>query len=221
MRALYAILACAVLSWAHASNAEGVDLSGTWYVLVHYRDAASAHPDRERWEDRIWVFARESADLSWSEHPIVIFEDETGRFERASSGQSARTLRFWQPNPAQRADIADGLQVASRGARQKTLRGSDAEGWASKPARSTGSASALTYSEIWRVEFASELPVFERSDFMTGALSESLEGRTRYATESVREGGALLVGSYERDGTRRGTFRMMRSGAIEAPGRRR
>ena len=32
---------------------------------------------------------------------------------------------------------------------------------------------------------------------------------------------ALLAGSYERDGTRRGTFRMMRAGAVEARERRR
>lgn len=216
----YAILVCALLAWAYASSADGVDLAGTWYVLVHYRDAASAHPDRERWEDRVWVFARERAGWRWSEYPIVRFADESGRFERSAAGRSARTLRFWEPNPAQRADIADGLQVAARGARHKTLRGSDAEGWASVPPRSTGSALALTYLEVWRVASASALPVFERSDSLSGALTDSLEGRARYATESVRGDGALLTGRYERDGTRRGTFRMMRSGAIEAAGSR-
>jgi hypothetical protein len=220
MRMRHAVLVCALLWWANASSAGGVDLSGTWYVLVHYRDAASAHPDRERWEDRVWVFAREHTGLRWSEYPVVLFEDESGRFERSAGGQSARTLRFWEPSPAQRAEIANGLQVAARGARHKTLRGSDAAGWASAPPRSAGSASALTYSEIWRVESASELPVFDRSDALGGAVTESLEGRTRYETVSVRGDGVLLEGRYERDDTRRGTFRMMRSGAIEAAARR-
>jgi hypothetical protein len=55
---------------------------------------------------------------------------------------------------------------------------------------------------------------------LSGARSDSLEGRTRYATDAVHRDGDLLVGVYERDDTRRGTFRMMRSGALGAPERR-
>jgi murein DD-endopeptidase MepM/ murein hydrolase activator NlpD len=45
-------------------------------------------------------------------------------------------------------------------------------------------------------------------------MTETLEGVTRYSTQSIEEGG-LLRGRYERDGTEEGTFRMMRSGGTE------
>jgi hypothetical protein len=39
-----------------------------------------------------------------------------------------------------------------------------------------------------------------------------MEGRTEYRTQEIQAGGDVLVGTYERDGTRHGTFRMMRAG---------
>jgi murein DD-endopeptidase MepM/ murein hydrolase activator NlpD len=189
-----------------------VDLAGTWYVLVHYKDDNSDHPETERWDDRVWVISENGPSLKWVEYPIVVFDDDSGRFERRSSGQYARILHFWEPSESQRADIRDGLKVNSRGSKTKTLRGSASAGWSSGRRAGAASASVLTYSEQWDIESPAKLPVFIRSDMMSGGNTEGIEGVTRYTTRAASPG--ELSGDYERDGTRHGTFRMFRSASV-------
>jgi murein DD-endopeptidase MepM/ murein hydrolase activator NlpD len=210
-RLLPGLLLVCLVGAVSPAIAEEVDLVGTWYVLMHYKDEGSPNPDAERWDERVWVFEKKGSRMRWSVYPIVVFEDETGRFERTSV-QYSRVLHYWEPDAGQLADIADGLQVHSRGAKQKVLRGSDLDGWSSSRSRGAASASVITYSELWEIEGLPTRPVFSRSDVMGGGRTDTLEGLTRWTTTEVREGGELLVGTYERDGRRHGTFRMMRSG---------
>jgi hypothetical protein len=51
---------------------------------------------------------------------------------------------------------------------------------------------------------------------MGSGVTESMSGRTVYTTESVGPNGDEITGRFERDGTRTGTFRMIRAGATEA-----
>jgi hypothetical protein len=212
LRALAAALA-ALACGAPASAA--VDLAATWHVLVHYRDARSANPEAERWEDRLWEFEEVGGELRWSEFPIVVFDDETGRFERRATGQYARVLHFWEPSAAQLANIHAGLAVNDRGSQTKSLRRSGGA-WSSGPRASPTGASVLTYQETWSIEDAEGLPVFAQVDVLGSEGAEGLQGRTEFRTERVLEGGRLLLGSFDRDGTRRGTFQMRRAGERRA-----
>ena len=210
MRALrhlcIAVALAALLSGAALADA----LLGTWYVLVHYQDTDAEHPERERWEDRIWIFERDGGKLRWTEYPTVVFKDRTGRFERGM-----RTLQYWEPTPKQRDEIANGLPMKPLGSKHKPLFGSDEQGWSSSRALGGASASSLTYSEIWSIESADDLPVFSKSAALSGASVAGVQGLTRYATTERRE--ATLSGTFDRDGVRHGKFRMMRSGGIEPP----
>ena len=187
---------------------------GTWHVLVHYKDSATNNPDVERWEDRIWVFAREGDRLRWTDYPIVVFDDQSGRFEKTGAGLS-RVLGYWEPNPAQLAQIRSGLEINSRGSRTKTLRGSPEKGWTSaRKGAHYQSARFITFTETWTIENPL-LPRFVREDVMGSASTESFEGRTVYETRSIESGGDVLRGIFNRDGSRKGTFRMMRSGTVQ------
>jgi hypothetical protein len=104
-----------------AAPAPALDIEGTWYVLVHYRDLRSGVPEQDQWEDRILRFEREGADLRFREYPLVLFADESGRFER-SGGEPVRVVGAWQPTPEQQREIAAGLRVDPRDAREKRLR---------------------------------------------------------------------------------------------------
>jgi len=199
---------------AEEKSGGNVDLLGTWYVLVYYTDDNTANPDRVRWEDHVWVFEKSGSRIKWEQYPIVIFDDENGRFERRSTGQYARVLGAWEPSESQLSDIRDGLQVNDRGSKQKTLRGSDQSGWKTSSRNRPSSVSIVTYTENWTIEGLPESPVFERRDSMGGGLTDSLEGVTRFATTRVLPSGNRLRGTFERDGTRHGTFRMMRSGPV-------
>ncbi len=69
---------------APAAALDGVgmeDLLGTWHVLVHYKDSGAGNPDARRWEDRIWVFELEGSRVKWTDYPIVVFGNSSGRFE--------------------------------------------------------------------------------------------------------------------------------------------
>jgi hypothetical protein len=212
-RTPHLILAALLLLVAPAADAQ-VDLEGTWHVLVHYTDDNTSHPDQQRWLDRVWVFERKGSRLQWIEYPIAVFDDESGRFERRGTGQYARTLGAWEPSPEQLQNIREGVRVNTRGMKRKSLRGSDDGGWRTVSRARAGSASVITYQENWSVEGMPKLPVFVQQDVMGSVRSESLEGETRYETASVEEGGGLLLGRFERDGTRHGSFQMRRAGQV-------
>jgi hypothetical protein len=196
-----------------AAPARGeLKLEGTWYVLVHYKDDISENPDTPRWDDRLWSFEPSGSRLRWMEWPIVVFSSEAGRFERRATGQYARILHYWEPNQGQLDNIRSGLAVNDRGSKEKTLR-QDGDDWRSTGRTRVPSAMVITYQENWIVESASELPVFIREEMLGSASTGNMEGRTEYRTEEIQAGGDVLVGTYQRDGTRRGTFRMMRAGA--------
>jgi hypothetical protein len=204
--------ALALPSGPSAASA-GVDLAGSWHVLVHYRDAKTANPDTLRWEDRLWEFALKGSRLEWTEFPIVVFDDESGRFERREgSGQYARVLHAWEPSPEQLGNLRAGLACNDRGSQKKSLR-KDGDVWRSVARASPSSVSTITYQEIWSIEDPGGLPVFTQLDQLGSESAQGVEGRTLLRTTEIRENGDLLVGSFDRDGTRLGSFQMRRSGA--------
>ena len=212
MRRLAALLILGLLAAVPSAIAQAVDLSGTWYVLVHYKDEVSGKPDAMRWEDRIWVFEKAGDQIEWRDYPIVVFDDDEGRFERTRRSYS-RVVAAWEPNPGQRENIAQGLHINTRGSKAKTLAGSDAEGWKSQASAQPQSANIMTYTETWGVKDAATKPIFLRNESLGSAMMDTLEGGTVFKTDSVADG--ELRGSFERDGTRKGTFRMIRAGAVQ------
>lgn len=198
---------------ACAAPARAVDLEGTWYVLVHYQDSATANPEAWRWEDRLWTFEQVGADrIRWTDHPIVVFDDSDGRFENLGGNRASRTLRAWEPDAGQLADIRDGLQVNSRGKKSKALRRQGPGSWASGGS-GRAATSFVTYNVNWTIEDADGLPLFALDESLGSGASDSVDGRTEYRTEEVRDG--VLHGGFARDDHRRGRFRMMRSGGAE------
>ncbi|MGH0035016.1 MAG: hypothetical protein ACQGVK_08300 [Myxococcota bacterium] len=219
-----AALALAALAPGAARAAEepsdGVDLIGTWFVVAHYRDTATANPEADRWEDRVWIFERKGSRLQWTDYPIVVFEDPTGRFEARGANTRARTLSAWVPNEAQREEIAEGPRVNGRGSKAKSLRGSDDRGYASTGGLRAQGAMTIGYHESWSIDAPTTLPVFTREDVMgtgrsrrAGGADQTLEGVTRWTTRSVEADGTLR-GDYQRDENRRGDFIMMRAGSV-------
>lgn len=212
-----AVLVLGVLGALLASPvARAVDLTGTWYVLIHYTDDTSGKPDQQRWDERVWRFERQGDALAWTEWPIVNFDDDTGRFVR-EGGHLSRALGAFEPNAAQRAEIQSGLEVNPRGKKTKRLRGSDGQGWSSGGSAGGASANILTYVETWSIGGGPEKPTFTRTDSLAGGGVESLDGKTIYTTELAQDG--ELRGRFERDGTRHGTFRMIPTGATTDAGR--
>ena len=195
-----------------------LELEGTWYVLVNYRDAESERSDADLWEDKVWTFEKKGSRLEWTEYPIVIFRDESERFESLASGRKARVERAWQPRPEQLEEIRSGLRVNSRGSKAKTLRGSAERGFRSGGSIRAESASIIGFSESWEISQLDSHPVFRRSDQMGSIRTESLEGATVYETREILAQGAELKGRFERDDVQTGSFRMLRAGSVTIVG---
>jgi hypothetical protein len=196
------------------SSANAIDLIGAWHVTVHYRDEASANPDADRWDDKVWSFEKRGSRMQWTEFPIVVFENREGRFETSAEARPMRTLHFWEPNAEQTAQIARGLLVNPRGAKSKGLRGSASRGFRSVGGLRSESASVIGYSESWSIEGLGSKPVFTQDVVMGSGRTEDMQGRTRYAGEAVNEDRLEVRGSFVRDGTRHGTFVLRRAGEI-------
>jgi hypothetical protein len=211
------LLAAALLVVADA-GARPLDLSGTWYVLIHYRDGAADRPEAEQWEDRVFCFERRGAELQWTEYPIVVLEDESGRFSSSRGGPEMRSFGAWEPSPGQWAELREGPRVQERGVRSKALVGSDAEGWRTPKRSGPVSASVITYSTELRIEGLDGLPVLTQSDAMGSLRTGSLSGVTRFATTAVEDEAGVLIGIYERDAARRGSFRMTRTAPVRGLG---
>ena len=56
-----AALSVSTLS-ASAARAE-LDLLGSWFVLIHYRDSQTANPDADRWADKVWKLEMKGSRL--------------------------------------------------------------------------------------------------------------------------------------------------------------
>lgn len=206
-----ALLALALaLGLAAPATAAPVDLEGTWYVLVHYTDDNAANAEAMRWEDHVWVFERKGGKLEWKDYPIVIFDDDTGRFERSRSGYS-RVVGAWEPSADQLQEIRQGLEVNTRGSRTKTLTGSDAEGWSTGGRSQPQAANYVTFSQTWTVKDLDGKPVISQEDVLGNASMGSMSGRTVFQADTVAPD--EIRGKFERDGTRHGSFRMLRAGA--------
>lgn len=214
------------VAWCIAApaRAEAFELEGAWYVLVHYaaigangggeRADERAAPPPNRWEDKVWVFAPRGSRLTWTEYPVVVLRDESGRSETLASGRRIRTAGTWRPNARQRAEIAAGPGVVDGWARSKTLRGDAASGYRSRGAVNRESTSVIGYSEQWEIEGLSSVPTFRRRDELSGERAEALAGLVEYRGTHAEPG--ELSGEFVRDDSLRGRFTMQRIAAPKA-----
>jgi hypothetical protein len=212
-----AVLALGIVASAGAEEASPLALEGTWHVLVHFKDQAAHNPEVERWEDRVWVLREEGTQLHWTDYPIVVFDNRSGRFGSVDGNPRSRILHYWEPNEVQQAELMRGPKVNSRGSREKQL-GASKDGWRSSASASGAGAMTITFTANWFIDDATGLPRFRMEDVMGSAMTEAIEGGTVYETEAVEAGGDVLRGRFTRDGTRIGTFRMLRTPAVRGLG---
>ncbi len=214
MRGVATLAALLLLGAAGAARAADLPdrLAGTWHVLVHYRDDHARDPKQLRWDDRLWVFEKKGDRIEWTEHPLVIFQDDSGRFEQTGTSKASRVVGAWEPNPAQLAEIDGGLQYNTRGTKAKTLRFTRGA-WRSATRPTAASASVVTYTESWNIEGTPEAPEFRREDTLGGERTETQDGVTLYTVSKRDPSDGAWSGSFERDGTRHGVFTMRRAGA--------
>jgi len=210
-----------ILAWATpftALPATAIDIEGEWYVLVHFEESSASDsetPSVVDYRDFVWRFAREGDGLRWTVVRGVGFRDDTGRSE-SIRGASARLRHAWWPSAAQLAEIRGGLAADEQTARTKTLRRRTGDRFVSGGTARAGSASAVSYGEVWSVSKLEGEPVFEHSATLASGRSDTLEGQTRFEADQVAADAGRIEGRYARDRAERGRFVMWKKG-VRAP----
>ena len=78
--ALWAALAAP----ARADDLSKLDLTGEWYVLVHYKDARSEDKSITDFKDFGWSIEQSADKLSVEEYPYVLFDEGTEEVRRVA-----------------------------------------------------------------------------------------------------------------------------------------
>jgi len=189
-----------------AADLSSVDLSGEWYVLVHYKDDKSEDKTLTKFKDFAWSVEQSPKKIIWMAYPYVLFNEDLEGVRR----EAMRRHLPWEPTPGLWDRIRSRIGVSSRAATKKTLRGSPADGFESLPPMGAGAANVMTFSVDWNVSFAPEKVRIQITDSLSGGSGlGGMEDSTVYEiTEQVADD--EFRGTYA-ESTKHGTFRMVKS----------
>jgi hypothetical protein len=190
-----------------ADDLSELELSGDWYVLLHFKDAKSEDKSLVKFKDFAWSIQQDPERIVWTEYPYVIFDEGTEVTRR----YKMRAHEPWEPEGLVLGLLQKHLDVSSRAERSKTLKGSCAAGFRSPPAiGSGGGARTLTFTRDWSLAFAADKVSVRIVDSLGGSdlLGEMQEATLYEITQRVSDG--ELRGTYA-EGTKSGRLRMIRS----------
>ncbi len=190
-----------------AEDLARLDLSGAWYVLIHYKDERSEDPSITKFRDFAWSIEQTANSLSVEYYPVVLFDEET-EIERR---HAMRGHQPWQPSQANLAALARSLDVSSRAMTSKRMTGSVAEGFRSRAPVASGGLNIVSFTKSWDVRFEPEAIQIVVTDSLSATAGlEGSEDSTVYRI-TERFGPNELRGTYE-EASRRGSIRMIRAG---------
>ena len=191
---------------ATTADLNELDLSGAWYVLIHYRDDRSQDASIARFKDFAWSIRQAPTQLVWESYPFVLFDDDTELLRRHAMTEHLA----WEPNKKLRARIRESIQVSPRGMTKKRLRGSFEQGFKSEAPSGAGGLNTLTFSRHWNVSFEKPRVRIEIVDSLSG--TQGLEGMEESTVFEINErvGSDELRGRW-REAHKQGSFRMLRA----------
>jgi hypothetical protein len=189
-----------------APDLSELDLSGKWYLLIHYKDERSQDKSITKFKDFAWAIEQTEQRMVVQSFPYVLFDEGTELVRR-----HAMTNHLpWEPDETIWGLIRQEIRVGQRAATKKRLKGSLKEGFTSSPGPSMGGLNTLSFERNWVVTFAPSKIRFEIIDSLSGGgglegMEESVfyEIGTRVSPDEFR-------GRYA-EGTKSGTFRMVRT----------
>jgi hypothetical protein len=191
---------------AAAEDLSKLDLSGEWYVLVHWKDDRSKDKSLKKFEDFAWSIKHEDKKIGWGHFPYVMFHEDLELVRR----DAMRNHKPWEPTPGLWKRIRKSIRVSSRAAATKTLRGSREKGYESLPPMAAAGANMISFTRDWKVGFSPEKVRIQITDSLSGGSGlEGVADSTVYEiTERVADD--ELAGSYS-EPHKKGSFRMVRS----------
>ena len=202
--ALLSLLTSPLLG-SEAESLKSVDLSGDWYVLIHYKDSKSQNPSITKFKDFAWSIQQSADRIEWEHYPYVIFGEELELARRHAMTEHLA----WEPDDATWQKIRKSIRVSSRAKTKKKLRGGIEAGYESG-STGGGGLNTLTFSRHWSVGFQDAKITVKVVDSLSGGEGlASMEEATVYEIVE-RKSSDELRGTW-REGSRKGQLRMVRS----------
>jgi len=203
-------MACAWLAapgLALADDLAKLDLSGEWYVLLHYKDASSEDKSITKFKDFAWSIRQTATKLEIDEYPYVLFDEGTEEIRRADM----RGLKPWQPEGLVLDELLLHVDVSTRAMRSKELEGSTEAGMKSlAPADSSGGGT-MSFVRSWDVTWSTALVRVSIVDSLSGgsAMLGGMEEASVFEIVERPSTGELRGGWSE--GDKSGSLRMIRA----------
>ncbi len=202
-----ALLLVAGPGLARAEDLSKLDLTGDWYVLVHYKDSRSEDKSITKFKDFAWSIEAGENKLTIQSYPYVVFDKGSEELRRFAM----RSHQVWQPEGGVLDALRTNLDVASRAMKSKRLKGNHEKGFASPPPMGSGGAMTMSFTQIWKIAFLPEKVRILVTDSLSGGsemLGEMEEAIIYEITDKTPEGD--LIGRYSED-TKQGSLRLIRS----------
>jgi len=207
---LILLTACALLAAPRLGRSEdlsNLDLSGEWYVLIHYKDASSEDKSLTKFKDFAWSIRQQPGKLEVDEYPYVIFDEGSEEIRRADM----RGHKPWQPEGLVLDALLQHVDVSTRAMRSKQLEGSTKTGMKSAAPDDSGGASAMNFVRTWDITWSATLVRVSIVDSLSGgsAILGGMEEATVFELKE-RPSPDELRGSWS-EGDKSGSLRMIRS----------
>ena len=207
---LIVLTGCALVAaprLALAEDLSNLDLSGEWYVLIHYKDASSEDKSITKFKDFAWSIRQQPASLELDEYPYVLFDEGSEEIRRADmTGHKP-----WQPEGLVLDALLEHVDVSTRAMRSKKLEGSTKTGMKSlAPAGSSGAAT-MNFVRNWDMTWSPTLVRISIVDSLSGG-SAILGGMEEASVFEIKERPSAdeLRGSWSED-DKSGSLRMIRA----------
>jgi hypothetical protein len=201
---------CALVAGARPALAEDLsklDLSGEWYLLLHYKDAKSEDKSLTKFKDFAWSIRQSKTLLEVDEYPYVLFDEGTEEIRRADM----RGHKPWQPEGLVLDALLEHVDVSTRAMRSKVLEGSVESGMKSEAPADGPSAGTMNFVRNWDVSWAPAAVTVRVVDSLSGG-SAMLGGMEEASVFEIleRPSAGELRGKWS-EGDKSGSLRMIRS----------
>jgi hypothetical protein len=207
--ALALLIACALLAgpdFSRADDLSKLDLSGEWYVLLHYKDSTSEDKSLTKFKDFAWSIRQTPEKLEIDEYPYVMFDEGTEPIRRAAM----RGHTAWEPEGLVLEALKQHVDVSTRAMRSKELTGSTAAGMKSAEA-ADGAVGTVSFTRNWDIVWAPavvKITIVDSLSAGSGALGDMEEASVFEIVEQPSPD--ELRGRWS-EGNKSGSLRMLRA----------
>jgi hypothetical protein len=208
LRTLFVFLAGVCLAARAEAGADlsKLDLSGEWYVLIHYKDSRSEDKSMVQFKDLGWSIQQTPQKLSVEEFPYVIFDAGSEEVRRTAM----RGHKPWAPEGLVLDELRSHLDVSSRAARKTELTGDLASGMKSAAAKTSGRGT-MDFTRNWDVTWAPakvRIKIVDSLSTGNAAFGEMEEATVFEITDQPSP--TELVGTWS-EGEKSGKLRLIRA----------